>query len=227
MSIALVGSIAHDKGANTFSTTGFDTTGASLLVAGIGRFAAVTPTLSDSKFNTLNALTEQSNLGDPACRLYYAENPAVGSSHTATATGSNIFSAFVFAAFSGAAIASVFDQQNGATALDTSLAPGSITPTEDNELVVTGFSVNFGGDNPTVGSGFSTPVGENAVAGVCDSFWMAYLVQTSASSVNPTWSHTDVNRHLAAVSASFKAAAGGGGSPSGVHSHFHYYKAAA
>ena len=114
------------------------------------------------------------------------------------------------AAFSGAAAASALDQQNGAVGTGTSLATGSVTPSEDNELVVSGVSIADGSSGTyAVDSGLTITDQILASAGNFEGGGLAYIIQTSAGAVNPTWSWTG-SVNSAAVIATFKAAAAGG-----------------
>jgi Protein of unknown function (DUF4038)/Putative collagen-binding domain of a collagenase len=67
--------------------------------------------------------------------------------------------------------------------------PGSITPDEDGELVITCVGENGYADPtiPTV-SGYSTAYGHRSVPAVSQGGWIAYQIQTSKTATNPTWS---------------------------------------
>jgi hypothetical protein len=143
MAIAFVSQIAA-SGANTFTSGTLDTSGADLLVVVVTEGTAGAVTLSDSKSNTWNPLTEQSAVA-PACVIYYAKAAGkTGTGHTFTATGSSIFCVLNVMAFSGSDATAPFDQQNGAGggSFTSTAAPGSITPTVDNELIISGFAWN-------------------------------------------------------------------------------------
>lgn len=191
--------------ANTAATTsGIDTTGADLIVIGVSGWTSNLDTTAptDSKGNTWTAIRYQAG-GDSAVKMWYCYNPTVGSGHTFT-HGGTTYATICVIAFSGAA-SSPLDQQNssGSSGNVSSFAPGSITPTEDNELVVAMWATaNF--KSPSVDSGFTLQeyVGANALP---YHGGMAYLIQTTASAANSTASWTDAY-WASAVIASFKAA---------------------
>lgn len=189
---APVSSVSEVIGQNGGSTSAIDTTGANLIVLTVPYYPLLggTPTVSDSKGNSWTALTLQANQG--AVRLYYCVSPIVGSGHTFTATGTDIYATIDVLAFSGAS-ASPYDQESG-SAFDS---PGSITPPQDGCLLVTASSNN--GGTTSVDSGFTgfthdfTP-GSHMGGGI------AYLIQSAAAAVNPTWTGSNA----VCVMASFK-----------------------
>lgn len=214
MAIAKVASVSAGSSDGDSITTGaIDTTGATLLVVGVAYYdLGAAPTLTDSKSNSWNGLTIQDvDNGQPALRIYYAENPTVGSGHTFTLTGSAAFPSVAAIAYSGAATSSPADQQNGAaeTGTVTSLQPGSVTPSEDNEVVVTVLGIDDGGTSQTINGGFTIQESVDFGPGVHFGIRLADLIQTTATAANPTWSWTSVDQATAAI-ATFLSAAGGG-----------------
>lgn len=207
MAIAPVVSTKKAPGANGGTTDAVDTTGANLIVLSVSSYTLGTsPTISDSKSNSWIALTPQETASTGGrIRLYYCTNPTVGSGHTFTAIGTTSFAAIEEIAYSGAAT-SPYDQESGANtgALLSSLQPGSITPFENNCVLVTAVNFVFG-SSITIDSGFAASTidfssGNNFAMGIAD------LVQTTAGAVNPAWS--DGSQTIATVMASFKAASG-------------------
>lgn len=208
MAYTHLGNIAAVGGANGNTTAAVDTTGANLIVLVVTDFAAGPGvTLSDSKGNTWTGLTAQTNSSNNGrVRIYYCFAPTVGSGHTFTVSGTGTFSAVGGAFFSGA-VTSPFDQQNGAQNSNTgstTLQPGSITPTEDNELVIVATNFNENG-SVSIDGGF-TEATELAPAGATNfGTMLAYLPQTTATAVNPTLTYTYVTGfYSAAAIASFK-----------------------
>ncbi len=201
MAIALVANAALTGGQDTSAV---NTTGANLIVILIAGGSDITP--SDNKGNTYTGLTIHSQGGDDS-RLWYCYNPTVGTGHTFHQQWS--YECIFAAAFSGVA-ASPFDQENGSnTAGATSLQPGSITPSEDNCLIVTGLMAGNSNSNHAVNDGFTITNSINGVNGVNYGGAMAYLIQTTATAANPT--HSWTSSVVAALSiASFKGPGGGG-----------------
>jgi len=211
MAIALVASTSKgssDSGASV-TTDAVDTSGANLIVISATTFGsgAITPT--DSKGNTWTALTSH-NQGSYFSRFYYCASPTVGTGHTFTLSGVGSYPVLSAMAFSGALGASPADQENGAgTASGTSLATGSITPSEDNCVVVAGISTDPGTGHAM--SGYTVAqsdwVNSEHIGG-----GISYLVQTTAAAANPSWSWTGASAGVASI-ASFKAAAVASGNP--------------
>jgi len=185
------------------ATTGsIDTTGADLIVIGLAVDDGYNGTPTDSKSNTWTQAASSYTQGNVRVRLWYTVPSSTGSGHTFTFSGTPVGSMFV-AAFSGAAQSSPLDQQNGANGFGSSLQTGSITPTESNELVVSVYSANAAASPMSVNSGFTETNEIDFGSGDHYGGTMAYLVQTTASGVNPTWSRTGTNGQAATI-VSFK-----------------------
>lgn len=209
MAYALVTSTsAGSANANDVTTAGVNTTGATLIVLIVATNAGVAaPTPTDSKSNTWTSLTAQESGGILRVQLWYCASPVVGSGHTFSVSSGFSLPSIDALAFSGAA-ASPFDQQNGAVNFFAStLQPGSVTPSENNELLVTGFASSQV-DASSIDSSFTLQ--ENvALTGNHYSASAAYKIQTSAGAENPTWTASG-NGRVAAAIATFKAAAATG-----------------
>ena len=220
MAIALVANtIAQSTGTGSVTTSGINTTGASLIVVGFAGYVdSPFGTLTDSNGNTWTPLTTYQASGDTKwkVKLYYAENPTVGSGHTFTWTSTFNYPSISVAAFSGAKTSTVFDVENGGTvASGTTLATGSVTPSEDNELLVSILGHN---DTVTISIDGSFTISDQVSKSVGHAIGlaMAYKIQTSLGAENPTWTNSATfsasDPGMAAI-ATFKAvAAGGGGS---------------
>lgn len=202
MSIAYIASTIATGNSSGGTTSAIDTTGANLIVLAVSYFSATT--ISDSYGNTWTALSPSTAAGgNPVEQLFYCPLPIVGSGHTFTALS---YPAIYVLAVSGAS-ATPLDQQNGATGSATSLQPGSITPTQNGCLIVTGI-----GGNPFASgsiSGAFSALTADLTPGVNEGGGGAYEMQPTAVAVNPTWSWTG-SGSSAAVIASFLPAAGGG-----------------
>jgi hypothetical protein len=198
--------------ANNVTTSAIDTTGASLIVCAVGSTHGVSANVSDSKSNTWSSLTLRQPSSGVRHRLWYVASPVVGTGHTFTVTTSGGAPAICVTAWSGAHT-SPFDVENGATTNSgTSLATGSITPSENDELVIAGISNDTAASARTIGSGFTITDDITYVAGQHKPSTQAYLIQTTAAAVNPTWSWTTSDRGAACI-ASFKIAAAATGQP--------------
>lgn len=163
--------------------------------------------VSDNKSNTWHALTQITS-GSVRTQLFYCFNCNVGTGHTFTVTGS-AQSASV-QVFKGAQLSpDPFDQQNGtANGVTTTAQPGSITPGANGELVVSGIGINGTyGATLTIDSGFTVADKVDFTGGSNYGNGLAYIVQTTAGAVNPTWTRATAGATATTI-ASFKAAGG-------------------
>lgn len=198
-------------GSFTFTSGTIDTTGGDLLVCVVVSWANTTaPTLSDSKSNFWNALTAAYTLSTLVrVRIFWA-NGSFGTSHSFTLThGADFYGALSAAAFSGADASPADTVENGASSFGvTSLQPGSITPSNNDSLVVTGIGWQGTTSAMSAPSGYSL-IGSN---GYNPDFGNggAYIIQSgSPSAENPTWTFSSSDA-VACIGA-FKASGGGGG----------------
>lgn len=214
MLIALVDH-AVGGGANGGTTSTMNTTGATLITLVVNSYTGGTyPTISDSKGNTYLKVSDQ--LGGTA-NLYRetqwrCEGPTVGSSHTVTISGTGSFSIVEAAAWSGTATSGDLDQQNaaGSGSNGNVLATGSVTPTQDNELIVAGVLFNQLGQTVSIDSGYTLLDQQGPVNSVSFGIGIAYKIQTSAAATNPTWTATGAADGMVVTIATFKVAAAGG-----------------
>jgi len=211
LAIALVAhGVQGSTDSNGFTSSSIDTTGSNFLVVCLASQVFGTGTISDSNSNTWTALTNQiGSFADRWCRVFYSENPTVGSGHTFTVTGTNIFPTIAYASFSGVATSSSFDVENGpgSTGYGTSTDTGTVTPSSTNELIVAGLNYD---DNSvsTVDSGFTTIDTISRSGFGFSGIHFAYIVETSIVAKDPTFSWSNNDRAVAAI-ASFKPGGGG------------------
>jgi hypothetical protein len=206
MAIALVSNVTIPGGPTGGTSVSINTTGATLIVIAVSQEDDVTfiaPT--DNKGNTYTGLTlRQAGAGpgrnNAGARLWYRAAPTVGAGHTFTSTAS--YSACAVMAFSGTATVSPFDVENGGTSNSSPVGPGSITPTSNNAVVVTGLS--FADASATIDAGFT--ITNTVPFGSANNYANAgaYLIQTTAAAANPGW--TTGGNGGAAVIAAFKVA---------------------
>lgn len=220
MAYSPIASAISAGGANGSTTGAIDTTGADFIALVVTSYVASgAATVSDSKGNTWSARTYYTG-SVVAAQIFYCQAPTVGSGHTFTCSGTSTFSTIAVEAFSGST-ASPYDTESGAgnASSASTIQPGSITPSENNCLIISGTGWNSSGST-TVDGGFSetgelSPGGGNNFGTV-----MSYLIQTSAAAANPTVTFSPAYDYAATAIASFKAAAGGGGGGGKPH---HYY----
>ncbi len=197
-------------------TTGFNSSGADLLVIAISAYEPGvdgTFVVEDSKTNTWTPLTQQVD-GVNRSQLYYCvPGVKVGASHTFTVRNplTAIYPWIGVAAFQGAHSSPYNSDVTGAHAASgTTVQPGSITPPEGNCVLVTSLTYGTGTGAPLTLSGF-TVLSTDIIGGTAYSGAIAYQIQTTATAINPTWSWTGSSAN-AVTMASFKSAAGGGSS---------------
>jgi hypothetical protein len=202
------GLFAHVAGSSAggpgFTTSSLDTTGANLIVVLVSDYLPSSTTLSDSRSNTWTPLTAKNGSSQSRLQLYYCYAPTTDAAHTFTVSNSGgSYPAISVLALSGAAN-SPFDVENGgSTGSASSLQPGSVTPSVDNEIVITGLGGVTQG-TMSINSGF-TISDQFAYNGSAFGSSLAYLVQTTATAENPTWSWNGGANEATAVIATFKS----------------------
>lgn len=204
MAISLVSSVEEDFDAGGWSATGgtttaINTTGANLIVLALGWYVgSATATVSDSKGNTWIALTDVSG-GFSKHQIYYAKNATVGTGHTFTISMSTSAwpGAFVYA-ISGADTTAPFDVQNSfANVLSSGPISIAVTPTINGSFIVTGLRTG-NATTSTVSIDLSFILTKNTGGAA------AYIIQTTAATINPTWNYSGGNQGAAITIASFK-----------------------
>lgn len=208
MAIALVGSV-KGNGNDNYTTGSMDTTGATLLVATFGDALASAPTITDTYTNTW-VQARRYRPFSVASSIYYAWNPTVGTGHSFTFTGTDQFGSAQVRAYSGAQTSSnPLDQSNNNHALSSlTVQPGSVTPTTDGQLVVVHDQFDVLASMPTINGGFDSPTyGDIGQGAVYLGSGTSYLIQTTATAANPTFTAPSTQHQYATI-ATFKADAG-------------------
>lgn len=181
----LVSVKAGSSNGDSVTSSGIDTTGATLLVAVMGYGTGATPSFTDSKGNTWTAWTNQAG-GVTSAKTYRCFPTTVGAGHTFTGTATGGAPSIIVAAFSGFTSAGTEQGTNGGSS--TTFAAGSVTPAGDNYLVVATVADGYT-SNPTasIDGGFTIIQDQPFTAATYFGTAMAYLIQTSAAAANPTW----------------------------------------
>lgn len=168
---------------NDVTTSAIDTSGSTLLVMQIASGAAISAP-SDNMSNSWTPLTEQTSGVDVRGRLYYVDSPTVGAGHTFSHTGSA--PAIAVLACTGTTL---YDgNENASTSSTGTVQPGSVTPSQNNAVLITGYAGD--GSSVSLDGGF-TEVQDIAVSGPNWAVGLAYKIQTSAGAENPTWTPVD------------------------------------
>ncbi len=203
MSAALIGTISV-TGFSTSTTATLNTTGASLLVIHVSYLAGNPPAISDSKGNSWTGLTEATTVVSGACRLFYVANPTVGTGHTFTFTGTGVSGCLIAAAFSGLRLSpDPFDTD--ATAIGgvsaTQVAPGPITTSITDQLVVSGFAWNNNNTAAALNNGFTVTDSIDLLTGTNFGGAFGYKIQATITTYSPEWSNGATGRREAAIAA--------------------------
>ncbi len=191
------------SGTNT--TPAIDTTGANLLVI-VASHSTNNPTISDSKSNTYgNVVYSNAGVLGGRCSIWYIQPGTVGSSHTFSISGTNVYGSIFAMAFSGSASTPLDASNSGAAIEDLSFLTGSITPSLDGELIIAAGELyaEVGPLTVTADNSIIQPdafISESTETYGCCA---GYKVQASAAAINVTWSTTDYS-DSAGIIASFK-----------------------
>lgn len=200
-----IGSTQCASGLGGGTTSGFDTSTAKLYVIIVS--AALDPlgTITSSPSQTWNPLTIQSNAGANIQRLFYVSNPTTNSSQTVStsATAATIcFEAWdtVTQIDTGTPNPTENGASSGLSSV-TTIQTGSITPSANSNLVISGLSFAASG---TVSVNSSLTIGNQVDFQGGDHYGgaIAHLVQNPAAAINPTWTATSST--LNATIAAFK-----------------------
>lgn len=170
------------------TTSGINTTGANLIVAAVSLYSGYSGlTFADSKSNTWTYLGIQS-LGDAWIAMYFCVPSSVGSGHTFTVGGSNVYSAVSVQAWSGAYATPYTRRVNKGGSPDSStVLVNPVTPSEDGCLIVTAVSDLDAVTGRSINASFTISGEVALVGGNSYSIGMAYRVMGSQASVSPTW----------------------------------------
>lgn len=167
---------------NVVSPT-YNTTGASAVMVMVTSIGS-SPTPTSVPVNTWVKVVEQLvSFGGEVCTEWQCLSPTTSSVMTVTITGGNQPSIGVMA-FSGGV--GTVDKTSGGFAASSPVSTGSITPTSNSQLLITGVAAKYG--VPTsVDSGFNTPLTVTGSSGLNVGLGMSYLVQNPAAPINATW----------------------------------------
>jgi len=200
------------SGNDVATSAAINTTGANLCVASISEYTGgsgfATPTDSGSGASWTGLTARIENVF--RVRLFYkAITP--GTSHTFGSSGAiGTFPSMDVACFSGADTSAPFDLESaggGVGSSGTSVQPGSVTPSVNDELVISALSFSISNAAPPVGVSPGTITDQvDFSQGIHQGAVLSYQIQTTASATNPTFSW-GVAGDAVAASATFKSAA--------------------
>jgi hypothetical protein len=171
-------------------------------------------TVSDSLGNTWDqtTVTQEPNVFGNLTKLVFVPNATVGSSQTFKCDSTSGAPAFAVGGYSNVLTASPFDgnsnYDSSTGSYGSTCVVGSVTPGQDSSLVVGGCTLIWDGT-------LSVDVGTIRISNHYSSgnYYGTSLwdqIQTTATTVAPTFSWNGGDNFAASVIASFKPAAGGG-----------------
>src|SRR5208282_3059137 len=206
-SVAHTIATGNSFGSGGITTTGIDTTGATLLVIGINGYQAVGNaegngiTITDTFSNKWYLVANGATAPNPGLAIFYCPSPTVGASHTVNIVMGDGEGAGGYVSFSAwsnthALVAIGENANSGSSEIAVPFKGGSIAPGLTNDLVLS-FIVGYNGFSSTSGlpasidSSFAildsefnaTPAATAALGG----FSIAYLIAPNTSALNPTW----------------------------------------
>jgi hypothetical protein len=207
------GPLSHSAAASTNTNnvnTTLNSTGANFIAAGVGIYNpggafTVTDSVGGNNNGAPSACTSLINAHGDLAQIFYWFNPThVGASHVITVSGTGVYPTVFAAAFSGALTSPLDQQDGGGSVAVTSLACASpVTPGSTNQLVLSLLAAANVGTGFGANGGFTTMDTITGATGYEGGF--AWLKQTTAASVNPTWSWT-TSTSASTVLATFKFA---------------------
>ena len=201
---ALTHTSAHATGsALSVTTPVIDTTGANFAVAAVAYWLTTAQTVTDSMGNSWVALPAYSSTTtyNTPMRLFYSCLTKVGVGHTFTVSSTSAaYQAFAVRVYSG--VNCSVDAQNGAgfNATTTTFPAGSITTPQAGDLIVSAIS-NSTTPAPSVDSGLTIQETQTYSSGNNFGIGFADLIQSTAGSINPTWTLGSQNSNAVAVAA--------------------------
>lgn len=144
----------------------------------------------------------------PKSRIFYVIDPKKHAAHVFTFGGPNTFTGLIVQAFTaGGAIS--FDRESTAEGTATTMSPGSVTPASNGALLVCGHGTGTAADH-TIGDGFDETNEVTQVGGVNEGAALAWLEQSIAAAINPTWSGGGNVQRTAHMAVFLEAAVGKG-----------------
>lgn len=191
--IANVAAASPNNANVTTAATPKDTTGAKMIVVATG--LASSPLVPADNFgNIYTPHTSYAGAFDQV-RLWQCENPICGPGHFWSMAGAPFVIPSIAVVVLAGTIDNAFDLENGAGAA----LPGSITPSQDDEIILTAV-VCANGVPSGINSGFTLLDAVTSTSSTGLGF--AYIIQGSAAAVNPMWSGTGIQ---ASTIAAFKS----------------------
>lgn len=185
MSLAYLTSVeSTGPGSGGGATPSIDTTGAALIIVAVCR-ANNSGTVSDSEGNTWTLLDMRTQ-GTFSTEWYYTINPTTSATHTFSFVGTNTYPGIIASAYSAAGLP-VFDQESAQGGVFTSMTPTSLTPSQNDTLIVSfeGFEIT---QTQVVTESLAVRHSHPWTTGVDLGVAFGDIVQATAAASDPAWS---------------------------------------
>lgn len=198
---SLIAHTVKEGNSVTVTTTAIDTTGATLIVivASTGSNNLFLPT--DTGTNRWIYISAANSVGSS---VYYVINPTTSATHTFTLTAS--FPSLAILVFTGDGAGP--EKVTNNTVTSTTTTPGSITPSKNGALLITGFCAGSA-LTETINASFT--ISDQAGGTTGQRVAAGYLIQTTAGAANPTWTASG-SATISSIMVSFPLQTTGGGS---------------
>lgn len=164
------------------TTTAINTKGATLIFLSEGYASGGGGTVSDSQSNTPSGLANPST-GDISYISYYYVNPITSTSHTFSVSGGTSPALCVIAA--SGTIPSPLDVQNSNAGSSATLTTGNVTPSQFNEILLSGIAGKFSTTGLSAGYTNYTPIAYSA--GVTVGIAQASFIYPTKTGLNAQW----------------------------------------
>ena len=177
--------IALAAGANSVTSSPINLTSATLIVAFAGTEAS-SSSMSDTLGNLYTFVRTDSISTFDYMSCWYKLAPTVSSSMKFTVSSTGGYPGLVVMAFSGTFTA--LDQQSGAgNSGVTSIQPGSVTPSINGGLIVSGLAMDYYTSTPTPTVTPLTLIDYGGPSGTSVGVASAWELQSTSAAINPTW----------------------------------------
>ncbi len=192
--VYVAGDDCNASGGSGCTTGMVNASGANFSVCTVSATSVYSPVdadVTDSNMNSYVHLT-QTNSIVVGVVIFYSENATMTNGMTFSFAGTTGgYPVLVCMAFSGVKTSSAFNKESagGSQASSTTVQPGSSTPDNGNALVITGWAGDGAATTLTVNGGFAAlSAGINFEDyGTSYAGAGSYLIQTTATAANPTW----------------------------------------
>lgn len=189
MAYTLISSTKIEGNVTGGTSPPFSSIGADLITITMGwSDNAGGPAIIDSEGNIYIPRTASVGFAGITSQIFDCEDPITNATHTIEILSTNGTNPVAQISCWSGKLTGAFDQENGNNAtLSDELTTGSVTPTENEELIIAGFGFAGGGGATiaTIDNGFTVIEGSIEDPGNHQGGAQAYLIQAIAAPINP------------------------------------------